>query len=113
LTSIRTHDQFNTVVYGNDDRYRGIRNGRRVVFMNAEDLRERGLQAQQLVDITSHYQGEKRTVRGFRAIPYDIPRGNAAAYFPESNPLVPLGQRARGSHTPASKSVIVSIAPGA
>jgi len=113
LTSIRTHDQFNTVVYGNDDRYRGIRNGRRVVFMNAEDLRERGLQAQQLVDITSHYQGEKRTVCGFRAIPYDIPRGNAAAYFPESNPLVPLGQRARGSHTPASKSVIVSVAPSA
>jgi molybdopterin-dependent oxidoreductase alpha subunit len=113
LTSIRTHDQFNTTIYGNDDRYRGIHNGRRVVFMNPEDMRERGLQAQQLVDLTSHYCGEQRTVRAFRAIPYDVPRGNAAAYFPESNPLVPLGQRARGSMTPASKSVIVSIAPSA
>ncbi|MFY9560555.1 MAG: FdhF/YdeP family oxidoreductase [Terriglobales bacterium] len=111
LTSIRTHDQFNTTIYGNDDRYRGIRNGRRVVFLNPEDMRERGLVAHQLVDLTSHYRGEKRTVRAFRAIPYDLPRGNAATYFPESNPLVPLGQRARGSMTPASKSVIVSIAP--
>jgi molybdopterin-dependent oxidoreductase alpha subunit len=110
LTSIRTHDQFNTVVYGNDDRYRGIRNGRRVVFLNPEDMRERGLAAQQLVDLTSHYRGEKRTIRAVRAIPYDLPRGNAAMYFPESNPLVPLGQRARGSMTPASKSVIVSVA---
>ncbi len=113
LTSIRTHDQFNTTVYGNDDRYRGIRNGRRVIFLNREDMRERGLAAQQKVDITSHYRGEKRTVRAFRAIPYDLPRGNAAAYFPESNPLVPLGRRARGSMTPASKSVIVSIAASA
>ncbi len=111
LTSIRAHDQFNTTIYGNDDRYRGIRNGRRVVFLNPEDMRERGLAAQQLVDLTSHYRGEQRTVRAFRAIPYDLPRGNAAAYFPESNPLVPLGQRARGSMTPASKSIIVSIAP--
>jgi anaerobic selenocysteine-containing dehydrogenase len=84
-----------------------------VVFLNPEDMGERGLQAQQLVDLTSHYRGEQRTVRAFRAIPYDVPRGNAAAYFPESNPLVPLGQRARGSMTPASKSVIVSIEPSA
>lgn len=112
LTTIRTHDQFNTVVYGNDDRYRGIHNGRRVVFMNPEDVRERGLQAEQLVDLTSHYQGEARTARGFRVVPYDLPRGNAATYFPEANPLVPLRQRARGSMTPASKSVVVSITPG-
>jgi molybdopterin-dependent oxidoreductase alpha subunit len=111
LTSIRSHDQFNTTIYGNDDRYRGIRNGRRVIFLNPEDMQERGLTAQQLVDITSHYNGETRTVEAFRAIPYDLPRGNAATYFPESNPLVPLGQRARGSMTPASKSVIISIAP--
>jgi molybdopterin-dependent oxidoreductase alpha subunit len=110
LTTIRTHDQFNTVVYGNNDRYRGIHNGRRVVFMNLEDVRERGLRAEQLVDLTSHYQGETRTARGFRVVPYDLPRGNAATYFPEANPLVPLGQRARGSMTPASKSVIVSVA---
>ena len=113
LMSIRTHDQFNTVVYGNDDRYRGIRNGRRIVFMHPADMKQRGLRAQQQVDITSHFQGEQRTVRAFRAIPYDIPRGNAATYFPESNALVPLGQRARGSQTPASKSVIVTIAPSA
>jgi molybdopterin-dependent oxidoreductase alpha subunit len=110
LTSIRTHDQFNTVVYGNDDRYRGIQGGRRVVFLNPGDMRERGFAAQQLVDITSHYRGEERTIQAVRAIPYDLPRGNAAMYFPESNPLVPLGQRARESMTPASKSVIVSVA---
>ena len=110
LTSIRTHDQFNTTIYGNDDRYRGIHNGRRVVFLNPEDMRERGLVVQQLVDITSHYRSEQRTITAVRAIPYDLPRGNAAMYFPESNPLVPLGQRARGSMTPASKSIIVSIA---
>jgi molybdopterin-dependent oxidoreductase alpha subunit len=109
LMSVRTHDQFNTVVYDNDDRYRGIRNGRRVVLMNPEDMRIRGLHSQQFVDITSHFQGEQRTVCKFRVIPYDIPLGNAATYFPECNPLVPLGQRARGSQTPASKSVIVSI----
>jgi molybdopterin-dependent oxidoreductase alpha subunit len=113
LMSVRTHDQFNTVVYGNDDRYRGIHNGRRIIFLNIEDMRARGLQAQQLVDITSHFRGQQRTVRAFRVVPYDIPRGNAATYFPESNPLVPLGQRARGSNTPASKSVIVSISPSA
>jgi len=113
LTSIRTHDQFNTVVYGNDDRYRGIRNGRRVVFLNPEDMRERGLGTQQLVDLTSHYRGEQRTLRAVRAIPYDLPRGNAAMYFPESNPLVPLGQRARGSMTPASKSIIITVTPSA
>jgi len=111
LMSIRAHDQFNTVVYDNHDRYRGIHNGRRIVFLNPEDMRIRGLRAQQRVDITSHFRGEQRTVREFRAIPYDIPLGNAATYFPECNPLVPLGQRARGSHTPASKSVIVSIRP--
>ena len=110
LTSIRSHDQFNTVIYDNTDRYRGIRNGRRVVLLNPEDMRIRGLRPQQLVDITSHFQGEQRTVRKFRVIPYDIPLGNAATYFPECNALVPLGQRARGSHTPASKSVIVSLA---
>ncbi len=111
LTTIRTHDQFNTTVYGNDDRYRGIHNGRRVVFLNREDMQERGLVAEQRVDITSHYRGETRTVRAFRAIPYDLPRGNAAAYFPEANALVPLGQRARGSMTPASKSITVSVGP--
>ena len=111
LTTIRSHDQFNTTIYGNDDRYRGIRSGRRVIFMNSKDMELRGLASQKLVDITSHYRGETRTVRAFRAIPYDLPRGNAAAYFPESNALVPLRQRARGSMTPASKSIIISIAP--
>ena len=110
LTSIRTHDQFNTTIYGNNDRYRGIHDGRRVVFLHPEDMRERGLVARQLVDITSHYRDETRTIQSVRAIPYDLPRGNAAMYFPESNPLVPLGQHARGSMTPASKSVIISIA---
>lgn len=113
LMTIRTHDQFNTVVYGDEDRYRGIYHGRRVILMNQADMDHRGLKNQDLVDITSYFRGkdgeEQRRVVAFRALPYDIPRGNAAAYFPEANPLVPLGQHARKSFTPASKSVIITV----
>jgi molybdopterin-dependent oxidoreductase alpha subunit len=111
LMTIRSHDQFNTTVYGNDDRYRGVHGGRRVIFVNVEDLREAGLSDGQAVDITSHYEGETRTVHAFKVVSYEIPRRCAAAYFPETNPLVPLGNIADGSRQPASKSIVISLAP--
>ncbi|MDQ3949426.1 MAG: hypothetical protein M3282_03685, partial [Gemmatimonadota bacterium] len=109
LTTVRSHDQFNTTIYGLNDRYRGIRGGRRVVFMNAEDMRERGLDDGTAVDITSHYDGERRLARRFRVVCYDVPRGCAAAYFPEANVLVAVGSVAEKSNTPASKSIVVSV----
>jgi len=113
MMTIRSHDQFNTTVYGDDDRYRGIRGDRRVVLMHAEDLAARGLAAGDRVDLTSHFAGEARRLRGFRAVAYDIPRGCAACYFPEANPLVPLGAFAEGSFTPAYKSVAITVESGA
>ncbi len=110
MMTIRSHDQYNTTVYGLDDRYRGIRGGRRVVLVNAEDARERGLSAGDAVDITSHFEDGTRVARHFAVVLYDIPRGCCATYFPEANVLVPLGQYARRSHTPASKSVAVTLA---
>jgi molybdopterin-dependent oxidoreductase alpha subunit len=109
MMTIRTHDQFNTVVYGEADRYRGISSGRRVILMNRVDMEQRGIGTLQKVTIHSHFRGEIRTMRHFRAVVYDIPRGNVATYFPEANPLIPLGQRARESRTPASKSVVVTV----
>ncbi|HEX8898199.1 MAG TPA: FdhF/YdeP family oxidoreductase, partial [Chthoniobacterales bacterium] len=111
MMTIRSHDQFNTHLYGLDDRYRGIFNGRRVVFMNAEDVAEAGLKRGQLVDLTSHYEGEERTARDFQIVPYTIPRGCTATYFPEGNALVSINSVAERSNTPVSKFVIVSIAP--
>jgi molybdopterin-dependent oxidoreductase alpha subunit len=109
LTTVRSHDQFNTTIYGLNDRYRGIRGGRRVVFMNAEDVRERGLEDGAIVDITSYYDGERRQARRFRVVEYDVPRGSAAAYFPEANVLVAAASVAEKSNTPASKSIVVSV----
>ncbi len=111
LTTIRSHDQFNTTIYGLDDRYRGIRSERRVIYLNKEDMRERGLAPEQPVDITSYFEGEQRVGRLFLAVPYDIPKGCAAAYFPEANVLVPVGSTAAESHTPASKSIVISVEP--
>jgi molybdopterin-dependent oxidoreductase alpha subunit len=113
MMTIRSHDQFNTTVYGDDDRYRGIRGDRRVVLLHEGDLAERGLADGDRVDVTSHFQGETRSLRGFRAVAYDIPRGCAACYFPEANALVPLGAFAEGSHTPAYKSIAITLARGA
>ncbi len=109
LMTIRSHDQFNTVIYGLDDRYRGVFGGRRVVFMNADDMQEEGFVTKQLVDISSHFESVQRTVRGFQVISYDIPRRCAAAYYPETNPLVPLENFADVSQTPASKSIVVTF----
>jgi molybdopterin-dependent oxidoreductase alpha subunit len=111
MMTMRSHDQFNTTIYGLDDRYRGVYNGRRVVFLNPEDVGEAGLAAGQLVDLTSHFEGEERTARGFVVVPYSIPRRCAATYFPEANVLVPIGSVAEKSNTPASKSVVISLRP--
>ncbi|CAN5824396.1 FdhF/YdeP family oxidoreductase [soil metagenome] len=113
MMTIRSHDQFNTTIYGLDDRYRGIYNGRRVVLMNEEDIREAGLQQGQIVDLTSHYEDEERVARHFLVAPFSIPRGCTATYFPEANVLVPINSTAVRSNTPTSKSVIISIAPSA
>jgi formate dehydrogenase major subunit len=111
LTTIRSHDQFNTTVYDNDDRYRGIKGSRRVIFMNEKDIAESGLTAGQPVDITSYWEDGERRVEKFIVVKYPIPAGCCAAYFPEANPLVPLGSAAKRSGTPTSKCVIVSVAP--
>ncbi|MAN07893.1 MAG: hypothetical protein CL987_07715, partial [Euryarchaeota archaeon] len=111
MMTIRSHDQYNTTIYGHDDRYRGIKGNRRVVLMNAKDMVQRGLKSKQLVDISSHFNGVVRTAKHWHAIPYDIPRGNVATYFPEANQLVPLESTADLSNTPTSKWVICSIIP--
>ena len=111
MMTIRSHDQFNTSVYSENDRYRGISNGRRVVFLNEEDIVAAGLRARQVVDLVSHFEGEERIARRFVIVPYDIPRRCAATYFPEANVLVPVRSVAAKSNTPASKSVVISIRP--
>ena len=109
LQTLRSHDQFNTTIYGLDDRYRGISGMRDIVFLNPEDLAALGVKPGGRIDVTSHWTDGERHLKGFRAIPYDMPRGMAAAYFPEANVLVPVGHVAEGSNTPASKSIEVSI----
>jgi len=111
MMTMRSHDQFNTTIYGLDDRYRGIHNGRRVVFLNAEDIRLNDLQDGQMVDLVSHFEDEERVARHFRIVKYSIPRRCAATYFPETNVLVPVRSVAEKSNTPASKSVVISIRP--
>ena len=111
MMTMRSHDQFNTTIYGLDDRYRGIRNGRRIVFLNADDMRSASLNEGQMVDLISRYDGIERLARGFRVVPYSIPRRCAATYFPEANVLVPVDYYADKSHTPASKSVVITIRP--
>ena len=109
MMTMRSHDQFNTTIYGLDDRYRGIFNGRRVVFLNASDMEEDGLSQGDIVDLTSHFEGEQRIAKRFVVVPYSIPRRCAATYFPEANVLVPIGSVADKSNTPASKSVVISL----
>ena len=111
MTTIRSHDQFNTTIYGLDDRYRGIHNERRVVFMNASDIRDLGLSAGQAVDLTSYFRGQTRVARHFLVVPYDIPTRCAATYFPETNVLVPLDSVAETSNTPTSKYVVIRVTP--
>ncbi|MFD3923429.1 FdhF/YdeP family oxidoreductase [Streptomyces sp. NPDC058595] len=108
LQTLRSHDQYNTTIYGLDDRYRGIKGGRRVVLVNAEDARELGLADGSYTDLVSEWRdGVERRARGFRVVHYPTARGCAAAYYPETNVLVPLDSTADTSNTPASKSVVV------
>lgn len=116
LQTIRSHDQYNTTIYGLDDHYRGIKNGRHVVFVNPSDLAALGLRDEQMVDIVSEWRGvdggselTERRAEEFRIVAYPTARGCAAAYFPEANVLIPLDSTARGSNTPTSKSVVVRL----
>lgn len=110
LMTLRSHDQYNTTVYSNNDRYRGVSGTRRIIFMHLQDLADRGLADGQLVDIHSHFpDGIERCVTGFRTAAYDIPRGCSAGYFPELNPLVSVNATADGSHTPTSKFIPVTV----
>lgn len=111
LMTIRSHDQFNTTIYGLHDRYRGVHSERRVIFMNAQDMADRGLEPRQVVDITSHFSGQTREAPHFIVVPFEIPRGCSAIYFPEGNVLVPIGSVAARSNTPVSKYVPVTVAP--
>lgn len=112
LQTMRSHDQFNTTIYGHNDRYRGIKKGREVVFVNPADLAELGLEDGQHVDIHGVYSdGVDRVLRNYRLVSYPSARGCAAAYYPEANVLVPLESVAEGSQTPASKAVIVRLEP--
>lgn len=112
LQTLRSHDQYNTTIYGLDDRYRGIKNGRRVVLVNADDARELGLADGAYTDLVSEWaDGVERRAAGFRVVHYPTARGCAAAYYPETNVLVPLDATADTSNTPASKSVVVRLEP--
>ncbi len=109
LMTIRTHDQYNTTIYGLDDRYRGILNERRVILMNTTDMHDLGLHSRDIVDLTSHFRGEKRHANGWIVIPYNIPKGCMATYFPEANVLVPLDSVADKSNTPVSKYIVITV----
>ena len=112
LQTVRSHDQYNTTIYGLDDRYRGIHRGRRVVFVNPEDLAELGFSDGEMVDLHSEWSDQiDRHADGFRLVAYPIARGCAAAYFPETNPLVPLDSQAERSGTPTSKAIVVRLEP--
>lgn len=109
LTTIRSHDQFNTTIYGLDDRYRGIHNERRVIFMNEADILKAGFKAGDKVDLFNHYGNKVRVAKLFVIVPYNIPEGNTAAYYPETNVLVPIDSVAKKSNTPTSKLIIIKI----
>ncbi|MFI2473167.1 FdhF/YdeP family oxidoreductase [Nocardia xishanensis] len=110
LQTLRSHDQYNTTIYGLDDRYRGVHGGRRVILVNAEDIAEFGFADGDLVDLVSEWtDGVERRVRAFRVVAYPTPRGNAAAYYPETNALVPLDHVAARSNTPVSKAVTIRL----
>ena len=109
MMTIRTHDQYNTTIYGLDDRYRGVINERRVIFMNPTDMKEQGLEKLDTVDLISHFNQEERIAKSFLVIPYSIPKQCTATYFPEANVLVPLQSKARISNTPTSKTIIITV----
>jgi anaerobic selenocysteine-containing dehydrogenase len=109
LQTLRSHDQYNTTIYGLSDRYRGIENARRVVLVHRQDIEDAGFADGDLVDIVSEFGDEERWARGFRVVAFPTPRGCAAAYYPEANALVPLRSVADGSNTPVSKAVVIRL----
>lgn len=109
MMTVRSHDQFNTTIYGLNDRYRGIQNERRVLMMNAKDMQRAHLKKGDVVDLTSNYGERTRTARSFLVLPYPIPEQNVATYFPEANALVPVESFAKQSLTPASKRVVIQV----
>jgi molybdopterin-dependent oxidoreductase alpha subunit len=111
MMSIRSHNQFNTTIYGLKDRYRGVDNERRVIFMNIKDMNRHGLQKDDVVDIYSNYNGVERVAPKFVVVDYDIAESSVATYYPETNVLVPIEYTADSSNQPASKSVIVTLKP--
>jgi molybdopterin-dependent oxidoreductase alpha subunit len=116
LQTLRSHDQYNTTIYGLDDRYRGVKGGRRVVFVNPDDIAALGLADGARVDLISEFTGadggvQERRAKDFLVVPYSTPVGNAAAYYPETNPLVPLDHTADKSNTPVSKAVVIRLEP--
>jgi molybdopterin-dependent oxidoreductase alpha subunit len=111
MTTVRSHDQFNTTIYGQHDRYRGLHFERRVVMMNREDMEEQGLSPKQLVDVTSHFEGQTRVAHGFLVVEYSIPRQCAAMYYPEANVLAHIGSTEPISNCPTYKHIIISLRP--
>jgi molybdopterin-dependent oxidoreductase alpha subunit len=111
MTTVRSHDQFNTTIYGLHDRYRGLHYERRIVMLNREDMDEQGISPRQLVDITSHWKGQTRTAHGYVAVEYSIPRRCAAMYYPEANVLIPIDSTEPLSNCPTFKHTIISLKP--
>ena len=112
LSTVRSHDQWNTTIYSDDDRYRGLKNLRTALFMNAEDMRDRGLKEFDLIDITSFARdGSTRSVYGYRAVAYNTPRGSVFGYMPELNLLCALADHSQQSEQPLTKHLIVEVTP--
>lgn len=109
MMTIRTHDQYNTTIYGMDDRYRGILNERRVVLMNEEDMKTKGIQQLDVVHLTSYFEGKERQAKNFKVVAFNIAKGCIATYFPEANVLVPVNSVAEKSNTPVSKFIEVQV----
>jgi anaerobic selenocysteine-containing dehydrogenase len=112
LTTIRSHDQYNTTIYSLDDRYRGVFGGRMVVFMSEDDMANRSIEENSLVELESLADpAKRRIVGGFKVSVYNIPRGSIAAYYPETNELMPVSHCDRLSKTPSAKSIPVIVRP--
>jgi anaerobic selenocysteine-containing dehydrogenase len=109
MMTIRSHDQFNTTIYGLDDRYRGIYNERRVIMMNQGDMNHFQLTKGDVVDLYNKGGGRERVAHKFIVVPYPIPQGCAATYFPEANVLVSIDSVAEKSNTPVSKAVVIGV----
>jgi molybdopterin-dependent oxidoreductase alpha subunit len=109
MMSVRTHDQFNTTIYGLNDTYRGLSGNRRIIMMNPDDIIEAGLFANDLVDLVNTFNGTTRIAQRFKVVSYPIPKRCTATYFPETNVLVPIDSTADKSNTPTSKSIIITI----